>query len=174
MGAPTWKLSTRAGSQGGSRRHTAHQACPGLPPGDQPGPARPTDTASHQARGRGHTHPEAWVQGRGSEAGPLSAPCPGLLPTPLGSQSRPAHSLPAGAPPRAPCLTQGTCPTPGDKPAMLSARSQEAWGTHGPTAAGALEQQPWGPCSRLSTQPASPRVIFLPQQMAESRRFLGN
>lgn len=57
---------------------------------------------------------------------------------------------------------------------MLSARSQEAWGPHGPTAAEALEQQPWGPCSRLSTQPASPRVIFLPQQMAKSRRFLGN
>lgn len=110
MGAPTWKLSTRAGSQGGSRRHTAPQARPGLPPGDQPRPARPTDTASHQARGRGHTHPEAWVQGRGSEAGPLSAPLP-RTPAYPPRQPEPPRTQPACRGP-----ASGAMLHPGDMP----------------------------------------------------------
>lgn len=126
-GAPTWKLSARAGSQRGSRQHTAHQAHPGLPPGDQPRPCQARrHTASHQSCGRGHTHPEAWIPARGSKAGalPQTLAYPPWQPEPPGT--RPA--------PWVPIFTQGTCQTPGDDPAALSARSWGAWGPRGPTA----------------------------------------
>lgn len=114
MGAPTWKLSARAGSQRGSRQHTAHQAHPGLPPGDQPRPCQARrHTASHQSRGRGHTHPEACIRARGSEAGalPQTLAYPPRQPEPPGT--RPA--------PWVPCYTQRTCQTPGDDPCHFPA-----------------------------------------------------
>ena len=162
-GAPAWTPSTRAGPRG---LEAAHRPLgPSCTPTWTPAPTRQArgHTASHQARGRAHTHPEAWIRGRGSEAGPLSAPCPGPLPTRAAARAAPAHGLPAGAPPRPPCFTQGTCQTPGDDPAMLSARSWEACGCRGPTACRSSITATRGPCSRLSTQPASPHVIFLPQ-----------
>lgn len=132
---------------------------------------RPTARAPDRLAMATHTQrPGSW---RGQRGWPTVCPRPGPLPTPCGSQSRPHMACP-----RAGChASPRDMPDAGRWPGHALSKELGSLGTPGTPRAHSLQElqnsDPRAPCSRLSTQPASSCVVFLPQQTAKGR-FLGN